>query len=42
MAGEDAAALSAWEQRTLDRSLDDARRRALGKSQRFLPPPPRS
>jgi AcrR family transcriptional regulator len=36
MGGEDAAALTAWEQRTLDRSLDDARRRALGKSRRFL------
>jgi AcrR family transcriptional regulator len=32
----DAPTLSAWEQRTLDRSLDDARRRALGKSQRFV------
>jgi AcrR family transcriptional regulator len=36
MTSEDARVLAAWEQRTLDRSLDDARRRALGKSQRFL------
>ena len=36
MSGEDAQELTAWEQRTLDRSLDDARRRALGKSRRFL------
>jgi AcrR family transcriptional regulator len=36
MGAENVPALSAWEQRTLDRSLDDARRRALGKSRRIL------
>lgn len=33
-AGDDG--LTAWQRRTLDRSLDDARRRALGRSSRFV------
>jgi AcrR family transcriptional regulator len=36
LGGEKAPSLTAWEQRMLDRSLIDARRRALGKSRRFL------
>lgn len=36
MGGGNAPSLTAWERRTLDRSLDDARRRALGKGRRFL------
>ncbi len=36
MGGENAPSLTAWEQRMLDRSLVDARQRALGKSRRFL------
>jgi AcrR family transcriptional regulator len=36
LGGEQAPSLTAWEQRTLDRSLLDARQRALGKSRRFL------